>query len=290
MGILHSTRYQKIVLSSLATAITVVVFVVCWYSEDNFKVQSEGHRFAGSVKEQAGLWGTHVRSNSSHIAGSEIKPEVAGHENDGERFAIRAGFTLPSPASTVPIADLLQQGWVKNLQQYLRNIPHNSPNKTLITTVSCDSKFQGVLLNWLVSALIRTQPPLSNILVLALDKPLQRLMGKHGISSIYMEGKDLLPANRIRYIQSHARTPQLPLVMIWRVTVLRLLNHWGYDVANYDPDAIILKNTEQLYYGDLRNSTFIGSRAHWPPFTRKLFGVSVCEGAFMIKSSPETGQ
>lgn len=194
------------------------------------------------------------------------------------------------PSVTLPIHELDQQDWVEQLRSILRKIPPSSSNRSPITIVSCDFKFKGVLLNWLVSALVATHPPLSHVLVLAVEKPMQKLMAKHGFDSIYADANQLMPSSVIKYVQTHSRTPQLPLVMIMRLTVMRLLNHWGYDVANYDTDAIILKNTEQLYYGELSGSDFIGSRANFPAPASKMFGLTMCGGVFMIKSSPETGE
>lgn len=205
-------------------------------------------------------------------------------------FEIRASFTLPMPNVTLPIHELIQQQWVENLRKYLHKIPPNSSKRSLITIVSCDLKFKGMLLNWLTSALLAVQPPLgNNILLLTLDQPLHKLMTEHGFDSLYAEGKELIQSSRIKYVQTHSRTPKLPLVMVWRLTMMRLLNHWGYDVANYDTDAIILKNTEQLFYEEFRNSHFIGSRANFPDRTSKVYGLTMCGGLFMIKSSPGTG-
>ena len=70
---------------------------------------------------------------------------------------------------------------------------------------------------------------------------------------------------------------------------MRLVNHWGFDIANYDTDAIILKNPEPLYYEQYRDSDFIGSYGHFPLDIRQEWGIAVCTGVVMIRSSIYTG-
>ena len=70
---------------------------------------------------------------------------------------------------------------------------------------------------------------------------------------------------------------------------MRLLNHWGYDAANYDSDAIILKNPEVLFYEEFSDSHLVASRGRFPDSANEKFGLTMCAGMFMIKSSPETG-
>ena len=70
---------------------------------------------------------------------------------------------------------------------------------------------------------------------------------------------------------------------------MRFINHWGFDAANYDTDAIVLRNPEPLYYEQYRDSDFIGSYGHFPPDIKQEWGIAVCTGAVMIRSSICTG-
>ena len=79
------------------------------------------------------------------------------------------------------------------------------------------------------------------------------------------------------------------MVMVMRLTVMRLLNHWGYDAANYDTDALILKNPEQLFYDDLESSDLIGSRGY-SSVVKDVLGLALCAGVFMIKSTLGAGK
>ncbi len=201
-----------------------------------------------------------------------------------DHFVIGDEFTLPMPRLTLPISNLITKQWMMDLRNYLSKIPSNS----LISVTSGNSKYENVLLNWLISATVNTDPPLSHILILSLDKPLHQTLVEHGFDSVYVDFKDLLASDILERLQQRKHTVYFVL-MILRQTVMRLMNHWGYDAANYDTDAIILKNPEQLYYGDFMNSDLIGSRGTFPGSVRKVLGLTLCAGTFMSKSTLETG-
>ncbi len=206
------------------------------------------------------------------------KSELPGLK-DLKKGQLDQGINLPMEEFTLPIEELLKKQWMADLRDYLHKIPPGS----LVSIVSSDSNYQNMLLNWLISA-TRIDPPLSHILILSLDKPLQRTLMNHGFDSVYVDYKDIL----IEKVWTNRR---LILFMIetLRLTVMRLMNHWGYDAANYDTDAIVLKNPEQLYYGDFKNSDLIGSRGAFPGSVKAIFGLTMCAGAFMIKSTPKSG-
>ena len=172
-----------------------------------------------------------------------------------------------------------------DLRDYLYEINPNGSSP--INIVSSDFKYKDVLLNWLVSATIKTQPPLRHILVLSLDQPLHTLLIKRGIHTLYMNPQALVRPEFIKYLK---HSPSRKGFMIERIVVMRLMNHWGYDVANYDADAIILRNTTQLYYTKFNNSDLVGSKGSYPGEIRDIFGLTMCAGAFMIKSTPNTGK
>ena len=204
-------------------------------------------------------------------------------------FVIQDHFTLPMPKATVPVHDLIRQQWMAELRNYLLNIlPSTRSSQSLISIVTCDSKYEDVLLNWLISAKVNTQPPLKNVLVLALDRELQESLKDHGFDSVYVDSEALL-APRILAQVAGKHHSAFYVVMIVRLTVMRFLNHWGYDTANYDADALVLKSPELLYYEELGDSLLIGSRGRFPDEARGVLGLTLCAGVFMIKSSSMTG-
>ena len=197
--------------------------------------------------------------------------------------ASKQAFSLPVPFATLPLGRLLQTLWLKELRDYISTLkPHSGP----ITLVSSDYKYREVLLNWLISALVRVDRPLSNILVLSLDPSLHTLLQDRGFACIHVPPESLLNPVLSASLTRHIAFTQ---VHVLRLTVMRFLNHWGFDVANYDTDAIIMKNPELLYYKQHQRSDFIGSYGHFPQQLQREWGIAVCIGVVMIKSSVRTG-
>lgn len=203
-------------------------------------------------------------------------------------FVIQNNFTLPIPRLTLPIYDLITHEWMATLRNYLYQIPPHSTNAP-ISIVACDSKFKDVLLNWLVSAVVHIRPLLSHVLILSMDQPLHSMLVEHGFDSVLVEPQALLSPSLLRTIESDHRKG-FHVAMVLRLTVMRFMNHWGYDAANYDTDAIILKNPEELYYTNFQNSDLIGSRGKFPKSVRGVFGLTLCAGVFMVKSTPGIGK
>ena len=197
-------------------------------------------------------------------------------------FSISESLTLPVPFTTLPPKEILQQQWVSELQQILLKIPQGL---TPVSIVSADFKFREVLINWLIAAITQAHPPLTHVIVFSLDQPLCELLKRRNIYCIFVAPNAFLTQKAIAHLTKHVAFSE---VMVLRLTAMRLMNHWGYDTANYDTDAIILKSPESLY---LRHSDshLIGSYGHFPGELGRKWGTTVCCGVFMTKSSPYTG-
>ena len=79
---------------------------------------------------------------------------------------------------------------------------------------------------------------------------------------------------------------------VWmaRFAVIHLLNHWGYDVQQFDNDAIILRNPKPLYdkYPD---TEIISARAKLPfELGRGPWGLTVGMGAVLLRSTGRMGK
>ena len=199
-------------------------------------------------------------------------------------FEIREPFTLPVPFATLPLDQILHTEWLQALKDFLHTL---KPDSGPVTIVSSDYKYSEVLLNWLISALVRVDRPLSNVLVLSLDSSLHALLQRRGFACIHVPPESLVRPALIAKLKYHVAFTQ---VHILRLTVMRFINHWGFDVANYDTDAIIMKNPEPLYYHQYKSSDFIGSYGHFPQEMQREWGIAVCIGVVMIKSSKQTGE
>ena len=223
-----------------------------------------------------------VLSTDNNSPGKEDLLEVPVSMPGG--FEIREPFSLPVPFATLPLEQILHTDWLQALKDFLSTLKLDSGP---VTIVSSDYKYGEVLLNWLISALIRVDRPLSNVLVLSIDSSLHALLQGKEFASIHVPPEQLLrPAVlQIITLTNHIATH----VYILRLTVMRFINHWGFDAANYDTDAIVLRNPEPLYYEQYRDSDFIGSYGHFPPDIKQEWGIAVCTGAVMIRSSICTG-
>ena len=289
----------------------LVQFSVPWFNENKLNHgsttnihQDQGLAYDSSAS-QSGVIFPHVTDGmerSYHQQPSKYltKPEgskfqlladnrnsISSHSSHQlDHFIIREGFTLPMPQLTLPIHNLIKQQWMKELKRFLHTIlPHTS---SPISIASSDSKYKEMLLNWLISATIKVKPPLSHVLVLSLDQQLHRMLVERGLDSLYVNPSSLLSLEVLTQFQSR-RHMAFRVVMVLRLTVMRLMNHWGYDTANYDIDAIMLHNPEKLYYTELSKSDLIGSQGKFPESVKNVFGITLCAGVFMIKSTPETG-
>lgn len=205
-------------------------------------------------------------------------PQPVYSRSQPDRFIIEDedDFAIPLQDITLPIHKLMKKRWMKELKDYLRKVPSGS----LISIAIGDSSSEELLLNWLISAAVNTQPPLSHLLILSLDIPLQETLEVHGFHSVYVDCEDLLDR------QNSSLTL---MALTVKLTVMRLLNYWGYDVAHYDTDAIVLKNPERLYYSDFKKSSIVGLRGAFPPSAKNSVGLAVCAGVFMMKSIEKTG-
>ena len=203
------------------------------------------------------------------------------HKNLTDRFSLPLNLSLPTPQATLPLPLLLRCQWVGQLRTHLASLP---PSLPFISLVSSDIKYLEVLLNWLISALVKGDSPLTNILVLSLDHSLCQLLDEREIPCLHVPSSCLLRSNLS--LSHHVAFTQ---VHITRLLVMRLLNYWEYDVANYDSDAVILRNPEGRY-GNLRERHFIGSVGHFPHELDRRWGRAVCIGVVMIRAGSQSGE
>ena len=218
----------------------------------------------------------------THALVSDTPLEV--NNNPTERFLIKEHLTLPMPQVTLPIDKLLSTKWMKDLKTIVATIP---PDGAPISIASSDYQYREILLNWLISAIVKVNPPLTHIIVLCLDQTIHQMLQERGINSIYAPANDYLTREQIMTLTKHVAFTE---VQVLRLTMMRLLNHWGYDVANYDTDALIVNNPESLYT-TFNDSDLIGSYGHHPGDIRaKWGGVTVCCGMFMVRSTQQTGK
>ena len=201
----------------------------------------------------------------------EVKPELM-------KIATDTQFHMPCPPSVYrSIKEIVTAIWMKPLLRILSSFQGNQ-----VTLVIANDAYRDVLLNWLISALIVSHPPIDNILVVCLDNKLYNLLQSKDIPSIVAPFSSVLNTK-------HKFRRYFELIMMMRLGFMRIINRLGYDCAMYDIDAIILKNPQPLY-DKWDSMDIIGSRGELPRELWRRWGVSICIGAVFIRSNTRTGQ
>ena len=197
------------------------------------------------------------------------------HFTDGNtRFSIADYFAFPHPGGALKDrTQLLDSGWVNKLKWILLRW---KPSSRKIIMVSSNYQYIAVLLNWLISTVVVARLNLDNILVVSLDKNTHSLLQARGICSLLVIPSSLF--------EKHV-TPSLWMT---RLIIIRLLNHWGYDVAHFDADALIVQNPEPLF-DQFNESAIIGSQGSFPSTLSHKWGATICAGVMVIRSCKETG-
>lgn len=181
-------------------------------------------------------------------------------------------FSLEAVKST---EEILSNAWVTPLQQLLKKV--HSRNQ--VSIVFSNSNYLESLLNWLIVAKVRLSQPITNVLVICLDKYVFSVLSQRKIPSVYINPSTAVNRTKLSFQQT-----------IWmiRFVVFRLINYWGYDLVSYDSDAIIMKNPRELFEQH-QSSDIVGSAGKFPHSVGKEWGFTVCLGVVMFRSTPRTG-
>ena len=202
--------------------------------------------------------------------------------NTTKSFLLDGSFSSPWHNSR-PLETVQKEPWFKELTTFLLNSVPNSP----IVLVASDSDFQDALLNWLISALLRQTEPVTNILVLTYRPSLcvfinsKQIVNCISIVPYSLTSEDVYTSKRYNGMYR---------LLVIRVFVMRLLTYWGYNVANFDTDAILLKNPiPVLQSPEFSNSDVIGTfGGSLPGALHNKWGVVLCMGAIFLRSSSHT--
>ena len=192
-------------------------------------------------------------------------------------FHIVWPFHFPQPRYSKTTQELLRSKWVTQLQNYLRTV-----NGKQVSIVTSSIEHTDILFNWLISAYLVANPPLTNVLVLTLDKSLHDLAKSHGFASLYVSPEMVIdPKAKVTRVFSQ--------VHIVRLAVVRLMNHYGFDVVNYDCDAILLKNPQTIFDSH-KDSEMIGTFGKGPNHLFSKWGVTLNTGVMLLRSGAKLGK
>ena len=222
-------------------------------------------------KNSVGLTETHRDSNplSRH---HNLKPQTS-------KYVVKAYLSLPLPRYSLPAATVLQSQWVKELQLYLSSHKDREP----ISIVTATIEHEAVLLNWLISANLIADPPLKNVLVLAISAEIDELLQSKDIPVIYVSPSTILNTHGKREIRT-----AFSRVHVVRLTLFRLLSHWGVDAVMYDADAIVLKNPQPLLDA-YPKIDIVGSAGRGPAPLLPAWGRTLCTGFMLMRGGIKMG-
>ena len=225
---------------------------------------------------------------SSHISPDATSPPMAlpqhtnldastGKDNSSlPTFTIRPGFSFPHPQVYLHTQTILGMSWVQELRDYLLGI---HPARSLTITVATE-KFIPNLLNWLIAAHLLVDPPLQHVLVVAFDKKVHTIMKERKIPCVYVPFNSVMKSAR----------NGVSRVWMTRLAVIRLLNHWGYDVQQFDNDAVLLRNPD-LLFGAYSDCDLAGARGILPyELGRGSWGFTLCMGAAWLRGTEKMGE
>ena len=177
---------------------------------------------------------------------------------------------------TLPLATVERSKWIKSLRSHLATLS----GRKIINLVSSNSQYQDVLLNWLISSVVRSGLELQSVLVISMDLSLHTRLCNRGIPSVNVP--------LFQLIQSDTNfTKAFDRIMMLRLSVMRLISHWGFDVHNYDTDAVLLRDPQPLY-DQFPHAHMIGSVGRIPFNLMTKWGITVCIGVVIIRGSPRT--
>lgn len=222
-------------------------------------------------KDTVGITDTH-RDSSLLGRHNNLNPQTLN-------YVVKTYLSLPLPRYSLPVPTVLQSQWVKKLQLYLSSRKDREP----ISIVTATIEHEAVLLNWLISANLVADPPLKNVLVLALSAEIDELLQNKDISVIYVSSSTILNTRGKREIRT-----AFSRVHVVRLTVFRLLSHWGVDAVMYDADAIVLKNPQPLFDAYL-TMDIVGSAGRGPAPLLPSWGRTLCTGFMLMRGGVKMG-
>ena len=175
---------------------------------------------------------------------------------------------------TLSLEEIERSQWVASLRRHLASLA----GQKVINLVSSNSQYQDVLLNWLISAVVRSRLDLKSILVISMDLPLHMRLTNRGIPTVFV------PLYRLIRRDTNFTKP-FDRVMMLRLSVMSLISHWGFDVHNYDTDAVLLRDPQPLY-DHFPAVDIIGSVGKIPTNLWEKWNVTICIGVVIFRASP----
>ena len=200
--------------------------------------------------------------------------------NSSRTFDISKSFTFPHFKCILrDNRRMAETPWIIELAKIMSKI-----NEKTIFAITVNQGYKDSLLNWLISAVFKGGLSLDRILVISLDQGIQEFLQGHGIACIYVPVKSLFNS-----LVSHYWIEEYGLVMFTRISVVRLLNHWGYSVVIIDTDALVLHDPQPLF-DKYPSSSIVASSGTQPRTLYDVWNTTACNGFILLRSSQEIGK
>ena len=200
-------------------------------------------------------------------------------------FTIKPSFRLPVYKNyTLDVGKVLQSDWVSQLQLFVNSL---QSSRTLVNMLTAPYLQRLLVLNWLISAQLKLKDsePLQNILVVTTDHLLNQFLESRSIPSIYVPAHTIL---KMKSMPVNLRLNKLFALQMAGLTVMRLLCHWGIDVAHYNPGALVLKNPHRVYNRH-PEADILGGYDDFPSHFFEMWGATLSSGSWMVRSTSATG-
>ena len=203
------------------------------------------------------------------------------YENSLQSLSIPEYDTMPFFSHLKKRELLVKTEWISELYTFLQTLDKSvSPHVNLVFG---DYNHRHLVMNWITAALKILQPPLHSVMVLSLH---------HSLCD-YLKARTL-PLTCITVTPDSLYTfPKSDEVhygrgLMVRFPVFRLINYWGYDVAAYDCDAVLLRNP-QVLYNEWQQVDVFSSSGMFPFDVSRSWGFTLCGGTLLFRASPAAG-
>lgn len=170
--------------------------------------------------------------------------------------------------------------WVASLKELVKVVNADNQVSFLFSTLS----YLNSTLNWLIAARVRCELPVTNTIVICYDQATLNVLKERDIPSLYIDPNTL-------FHSEHAIDDDYGnFISARRLVVLMLVNSWGYDVVQYDSDAIIVKNPRELFAQHPHSDMVVSGATGYPGNILEKWGFVVCMGVVLYRSSPKIGK
>jgi len=219
----------------------------------------------------------HAKSGNRTPESVDMMPE------NSQPITPESEVLFPYPNLTHPPHEILNSPWATEMKRKLKAAKVGKQ----LTYVTVTTAYFPVLVNWLIYAKLNAMPLLENLLVVSTDKQPNEILSRKGILSQYV------PINDIIYSKNDLDLKKMySAKMIIRMTVLRLLNYWEYDVVLVDIDAILINNVQPII-DHFHDSDIIESSVNFrhcvPGAAYRAWNFCLCMGFMVMRSNYKTG-